>query len=162
MQPLPHPSDATHKIWSRLASWLQRCTGLKVWMTTDADAPLLYYKLTLRAFGSGELKKKFFWSKEYVNTTHVLLTDGLLSGQDKRLFFCGPLGQDEPCLSQYSKELPFFCTRLVDAIQSEMLIPKWSHITRKPVFRVLRPGRTKTSLLSHRSWPVSWNSEYRI
>ena len=24
MQPFPHPSNATHKIWSRLADWLQR------------------------------------------------------------------------------------------------------------------------------------------
>ena len=50
----PHPSDATHKIWSRLANWLQRYSSLKVW-TTD-DGPLLYYKLTLWAEGSGELK----------------------------------------------------------------------------------------------------------
>ena len=63
MQPLPHSSDATNKIWSRLASWLQRYTGLKVWTTTTDDGqrrtddrPLLYYKLTLWAFGSGELK----------------------------------------------------------------------------------------------------------
>ena len=26
-------------------------------MTTDADGPLIYYKLTLWAFGSGELKR---------------------------------------------------------------------------------------------------------
>ena len=50
----PHPSDATHKIWSRLANWLQRYSSLKVW-TTD-DGPLVYYKLPLWAFGSGELK----------------------------------------------------------------------------------------------------------
>ena len=37
MQPFPHPSDATHKI------------------KTD-DGPLVYYKLTLWAFSSGELK----------------------------------------------------------------------------------------------------------
>ena len=63
-QPFPHPSDATHKIWSRLANWLQRYSSLKVWTTTDDDGrrrtddgPLVYYKLTLWAFGSGELKK---------------------------------------------------------------------------------------------------------
>ena len=55
MQPFPHPSDATHKIWSRLANWLQRYSILKVWTITD-DGPLVYYKLTLWAFGSGELK----------------------------------------------------------------------------------------------------------
>ena len=35
MQPFPHPSDATHKIWSRLANWLQRDSSLKVWTTDD-------------------------------------------------------------------------------------------------------------------------------
>ena len=71
MQPFPQPSDATHKIWSRLANCLQRYSSLKVWTTTDDDGrrrtttddgrrtddgPLVYYKLTLWAFGSGELK----------------------------------------------------------------------------------------------------------
>ena len=54
MQPFPHPSDATHKMWSRLANWLQRYSSLKVW--TTGDGPLVYYKLTLWSFGSGELK----------------------------------------------------------------------------------------------------------
>ena len=69
MQPFPYPSDATHKIWSRLANWIQRYSSLKVWTTTDDDdddgrrtttdgGPLVYYKLTLWAFGSGELKTK--------------------------------------------------------------------------------------------------------
>ena len=59
MQPFPHPSDATHKIWSKLANWSQRYSSLKVWTTTDDDdGPLVYYKLTLWAFGSGELKLK--------------------------------------------------------------------------------------------------------
>ena len=31
----PHPSNATHKIWSRLANWLQRYSRLKVWTATD-------------------------------------------------------------------------------------------------------------------------------
>ena len=31
MQPSPHPNDATHKIWSRLANWLQRHSSSKVW-----------------------------------------------------------------------------------------------------------------------------------
>ena len=60
MQPFPHPSDATHKIWSRLANWLQKYSSLKVWMTT-MDRRLVYYKLTLWlklwAFFSGELIK---------------------------------------------------------------------------------------------------------
>ena len=30
----PPPSDATYKIWSRLADWPQRYSNLKVWMTT--------------------------------------------------------------------------------------------------------------------------------
>ena len=33
-KPFPHPSDATRKIWSRLANWLQR-SSLKVWTTTE-------------------------------------------------------------------------------------------------------------------------------
>ena len=37
MQPFPHPSDATHKMWSRLAYWLQRYSSLKWWMTTTTD-----------------------------------------------------------------------------------------------------------------------------
>ena len=31
MQPFPHPNDATHKIWSGLANWLQRYSSSKVW-----------------------------------------------------------------------------------------------------------------------------------
>ena len=31
MQPFPHPNDATHKIWSRLTSWLQRYSSSKAW-----------------------------------------------------------------------------------------------------------------------------------
>ena len=30
MQTFPHPSYATHKVWSRLANWLQRYSSLKV------------------------------------------------------------------------------------------------------------------------------------
>ena len=37
MHPFPHPDDVTHKIWSRLADWLQRYSSLKVWTTTDDD-----------------------------------------------------------------------------------------------------------------------------
>ena len=31
MLPFPHPNDATHKIWSRLANWLQRYSSSNVW-----------------------------------------------------------------------------------------------------------------------------------
>ena len=31
MQPFLHPNDATHKIWSQLANWLQRYSSSKVW-----------------------------------------------------------------------------------------------------------------------------------
>ena len=37
MQHFPHPSDATHKFWSRLVGWLKRYSSLKVWTTTDDD-----------------------------------------------------------------------------------------------------------------------------
>ena len=64
MQPFPHPIDASHNIWPRLANWLQRYSSLKVWKT--ADRPLVYYKLTLWAFGSGELtiilQKLMLWT----------------------------------------------------------------------------------------------------
>ena len=30
-QPFPHPNDATHKIWSRLANWPQRYSSSNVW-----------------------------------------------------------------------------------------------------------------------------------
>ena len=60
MQPFPHPKDATDKIWLKLANWSWRYKCSKVWMTTD-DRALLYYKLTLWAFGSGQLKTVFTW-----------------------------------------------------------------------------------------------------
>ena len=56
MAAFPPPSDATHKMWSRFTTWLQRYSSLNVWTTTDDDEPLVYYKLTMWAFGSGELK----------------------------------------------------------------------------------------------------------
>ena len=31
MQPFPHPNNATHKILSKLANWLQRYSSSKVW-----------------------------------------------------------------------------------------------------------------------------------
>ena len=73
MQPFPHPSDATHKIWSRLADSPQRYSSLKVWTTTDGrrrrrrtdDGPLVYYKLTLWAFGSGELTTEKRWRHRF-------------------------------------------------------------------------------------------------
>ena len=62
MQPFPHPSNASHKIWSRLANWLQRYSSLKVWMTTTTDdhdgrTTDHWYTISLWAFGSRELKK---------------------------------------------------------------------------------------------------------
>ena len=58
MQPFPHPSDATHKIWSRLA------TEIFKFESVEDDGPLVYYKLTLWAFGSGELKRTVMVNKE--------------------------------------------------------------------------------------------------
>ena len=63
--PTPDPVMLHIKIWSSLANWLQRYSSLKMWTTTDDDdgqrrrtddGPLVYYKLTLWAFGLGELK----------------------------------------------------------------------------------------------------------
>ena len=56
-QPIPHLSDATHKIWIWLAYLLQRYSSLKV-LTTDDNGPIVYYKVTLWAFGSGEIKSR--------------------------------------------------------------------------------------------------------
>ena len=59
MQPFPNPSDATNKIWSILASEIFKFESVDNddgdGRRTD-DGPLVYYKLTLWAFGSGELK----------------------------------------------------------------------------------------------------------
>ena len=92
MQPYPHPSDASDKIWSRLATWLQRYSSLKVW-TTDhedrrlrTDKPLVYYKLTLWAFGSGELKI-LTWSLDIWKTWMLYVPGGLrLCGHKKKKF----------------------------------------------------------------------------
>ena len=56
MQPFPHPSDATYKIWS----WFkigQLASEIFKFESVDDDGPLVFYKLTLSAFGSSELKK---------------------------------------------------------------------------------------------------------
>ena len=42
---LPHPSDAIHKIWSRLANWLQRYSSFKVW-TTDGRTTDHWYTIS--------------------------------------------------------------------------------------------------------------------
>ena len=56
MQPFPHPSDVSHKIWSRLANWLQRYSNLKV----DHDGRTTDHCYTISSlcepFGSGEIK----------------------------------------------------------------------------------------------------------
>ena len=58
MQPFPNPSDATLKILSRLAN-----SSSKVWTTMDGwrtDAgSLVYYKLTVWDFDSGELENLY-------------------------------------------------------------------------------------------------------
>ena len=52
----PHPKDATDKIGLKSANWRYICS--KLWTTDDDNnGALLYYKLTLWAFGSSELKK---------------------------------------------------------------------------------------------------------
>ena len=64
MQPFPQPNDASDKIWLRSTCWFQRYSCLKVWTHARTDARThgrtparpVSYKLTLWAFGSGELK----------------------------------------------------------------------------------------------------------
>ena len=63
----PPPQWCFVKIWLRSAHWLWRYSCLKVWTDTHTDwltdrqtsARLVYYKLTLWAFGTGELKTMF-------------------------------------------------------------------------------------------------------
>ena len=98
MQPFPHPSDATHKIWSRLANWLQRYSSLKVWTTTDdgrtdgrTDGSLVYYKLTLWAFGSGELK---IWRDTFFKSFLPQRNYGMDSSahwEEMNCSYCNPL-----------------------------------------------------------------------
>ena len=65
LKPFPHPNDASDKISFQSAYRLQRYSCLKVLTParlhgrthTQTPARLVYYKLTLWAFGSGELKK---------------------------------------------------------------------------------------------------------
>lgn len=53
MQSIPHLNNASHQIWSRLASCFRRYLCLKVWKDDDNvqwmtdDGPSLYYKLNL-------------------------------------------------------------------------------------------------------------------
>ena len=55
-EPSPYPNDATRKIDP---DWPTAFRGIQVWKCggrrTD-DGPLVYYKLTLWAFGSSELR----------------------------------------------------------------------------------------------------------
>ena len=49
MQLFPHPSDATHNFWSRLALEIFKFESVDDGRRTDVG-PLVYYKLTLWAF----------------------------------------------------------------------------------------------------------------
>ena len=86
MQPFPHPKDATDKIWLKLVNWSWRYFCSKVWTTTD-DGALLYYKLTLWAFGSGELKQNLVVVQTiifYSKTLSVDLTNIMSMGKIQR------------------------------------------------------------------------------
>ena len=56
MQAFPHPKDASDKIWLQSAAWSWWYSCLKLLTDTQTLARVLSYKLTLWAFGSGELK----------------------------------------------------------------------------------------------------------
>ena len=67
--PFTNLNDATHRIWSRLVNWSWRYSSLKVWTTmttTTDDLQTIGYKLTLWAFGSGELNQSW---KHYRKTS---------------------------------------------------------------------------------------------
>ena len=69
MQRFPHPKYVTDKIWLKSANWSWRYICSKL-CTTD-DGALLYYKLTLWALGSSELKC-IFASTPTLSTTSVI------------------------------------------------------------------------------------------
>ena len=56
MQLSPHPNDGSYNIWSRLANCLRGIRFESVEDRRTDGEPLLYYKLILWAYGSGELK----------------------------------------------------------------------------------------------------------
>ena len=81
MQPFPHPNDASDKIWLKSACWSQRYSCLKVWTHRRTHAPtparVPSYKLTLWAFGSGELTR---WL--YRRAMHPKDADGMANSAD--------------------------------------------------------------------------------
>ena len=65
MHPFPHPSDATQKYLIKIG---QLASEIFKFESVDDDWPLVYYKLTLRVFGSGKLikiKRKTKQKKNY-------------------------------------------------------------------------------------------------
>ena len=69
MQPFPHPNDASDKIWLQSACWSRRYSCLKVWTHERTPARVPSYKLTLWAFGSGELITKFINWQQFTKGT---------------------------------------------------------------------------------------------
>ena len=70
-QPFPHPTNATHKIWSRSANWPQIYSSSIGWTTTTDGGPLVYYKFTLWAFGSAQLK---IYQRELIIMAIIIIT----------------------------------------------------------------------------------------
>ena len=67
MQPIPHPSNVTHKIWSRLANWLQRYLSLIVWTTTDEDG-----RWTTGILLAHLVSHRLRWAKKPTKTNPIL------------------------------------------------------------------------------------------
>ena len=67
--------------------WPTGFRDMKVWTTTD-DGPLVYYKLTLRAFGSGELKKRTISVTAFHSTLPLSISSGLRNRYEKMPYLC--------------------------------------------------------------------------
>ena len=90
MQPLPDPS-VTHKIWARLANLLQRYFKFE---SVD-DGPLLYYRLILWAFGSGELKMRTPYC------AHIFSISMVLKGKYSNFKAKSDLAQNQTCVRDF-------------------------------------------------------------
>ena len=64
MQAFPHPSDASDKIWLQSGPLVLEILMFEIvngWTDTRPPARVLSNKLTLWAFGSGELIMYYLW-----------------------------------------------------------------------------------------------------
>ena len=90
----PHPSDATQKFdqdWPTCFRDIQVCKCGRRRRRKTTDVPLVYYKLTLYGFGSGELK---CWTMFYHTVMHPKDAEGMANSEYRPWPHCSirPLG----------------------------------------------------------------------